>query len=132
MNDYEKCEAYQIKKTVDGICIGNDGAKCEFCPAYLRYKVKIEQEGGVMLMTNMEKVIKGLECCSKLDDNCTDCPYDYAGDGGESICLRRQLMPDALALLKEQEKIVNELEEKLRLMEYGDQDTLHSGMMPAT
>lgn len=54
-------------------------------------------------MPDREKVIKGLECCSKLDDNCTDCPYDYAGDGGESICLRRQLMPDALALLKEQE-----------------------------
>ena len=45
MNDYEKCEAYQIKKTVDGICVGNGGTKCEFCPAYLRYKVKIEQEG---------------------------------------------------------------------------------------
>ena len=44
MNDYEKCETYQIKKKADGICIGNDGAKCEFCPAYLRYKVKIEQE----------------------------------------------------------------------------------------
>ena len=24
----------------------NDYEKCEFCPAYLRYKVKIEQEGG--------------------------------------------------------------------------------------
>lgn len=46
MNDYEKCETYQIKKTVDGICIGNHGTECEFCPAYLRYKVKIEQEGG--------------------------------------------------------------------------------------
>ena len=38
----------------------------------------------------------------------------------------------ALALLKEQERRINELEEKLRVIEYGDQDTLHSGMMPAT
>lgn len=39
---------------------------------------------------------------------------------------------DALELLKEQDKRINELEEKLRLMEYGDQDILQSGMMPAT
>jgi hypothetical protein len=31
---------------------------------------------------------------------------------------------EILALLKEQEKRINELEEKLRLLEYGDQDTL--------
>ena len=42
---------------------------------------------------------------------------------------------DALAiadLLKEQEKRINTLEEKLRLLEYGDMDTLQSAMMPAT
>lgn len=38
----------------------------------------------------------------------------------------------ALTLLKEQEQKINELEEKLRLLEYGDQDILQSGMMPAT
>lgn len=51
---------------------------------------------------NKEKVIKGLECCSRLDAGCTGCPYDYDGDGGEASCLRGQLMPDAIALLKEQ------------------------------
>lgn len=56
-------------------------------------------------MPDKEKVIKGLECCSNLEDDCTDCPYDYAGDYGESFCLRRQLMPDALALLKGQEAV---------------------------
>lgn len=35
-------------------------------------------------------------------------------------------------LLKEQEAQIKELEEKLRLLEYGDQDILQSGMMPAT
>ncbi len=47
---------------------------------------------------------------------------DLTVDGGEEI----------LALLKEQEKRINELEEKLRLLEYGDLDTLQSAMMPAT
>lgn len=42
------------------------------------------------------------------------------------------LVRDALELLKEQEKRINELEEKLRLLEYGDLDTLQSAMMPAT
>jgi len=44
----------------------------------------------------------------------------------------RDAVDDAIALLKEQEQRINELEEKLRLLEYGDQDTLQSGMMPAT
>lgn len=38
----------------------------------------------------------------------------------------------ALKLLKEQEARIGELEEKLRVLEYGDQDTLKSAMMQAT
>lgn len=42
-NDYESCEAYNIKKPY-GICIGNDNGeydeKCNTCPAYIRYKEK--------------------------------------------------------------------------------------------
>lgn len=60
-------------------------------------------------MPDREKVIKGLECCSNLDDACVNCPYDYSGDGGEASCLRGQLMPDAIALLKEQEEIMKML-----------------------
>ena len=41
------------------------------------------------------------------------------------------VLKEILALLKEQERRINELEDKLRLMEYGDQDTLQTGMMPA-
>lgn len=49
-------------------------------------------------MTEMEKVIKGLECCgySHFMDKCQDCPYD-----GKD-CFKR-LKEDALALLKAQE-----------------------------
>lgn len=43
-----------------------------------------------------------------------------------------QAISGAIALLKEQEAQIKELEEKLRLLEYGDQDILQSGMMPAT
>ena len=35
-------------------------------------------------------------------------------------------------LLKEQEARIRELEEELRALKYGDQDTLKSAMMPAT
>ena len=78
-------------------------------------------------MTDKEKVIKGLEVCTSLLYRCADCPY-YA-----NCCLDGQaVMEDALALLEEQEKRINELEEKLRLLEYGDQDILESGLRPAT
>lgn len=43
-----------------------------------------------------------------------------------------QAITNALALLKRQEKRIKELEEKLMLLEYGDQDILENGMMPAT
>ena len=39
---------------------------------------------------------------------------------------------DAFELLKEQERQIIELKEELRLMEYGDQDTAQSALMPAT
>lgn len=77
-------------------------------------------------MTDIEKVIKGLEIHIKQNSRCVGCPYPNNGMCGD------QLYMDALALLKEQEKRINELEEKLRLLEYGDQDTLQSAMMPAT
>lgn len=35
-------------------------------------------------------------------------------------------------MLEKQEARIRELEEKLRLLEYGNQDILQSGMMPAT
>jgi hypothetical protein len=41
-HDYKKCGAYQIKESVKELCIGGDGRKCKYCPAYIRYKKKIE------------------------------------------------------------------------------------------
>lgn len=54
-------------------------------------------------MTEREKVIKGLECCTSFDSvdkTCMECPF-------ENDCVEKQrntqLLQDALALLKEQE-----------------------------
>jgi hypothetical protein len=41
-------------------------------------------------------------------------------------------MKDAIALLKEQEQRINELEEKLRLLEYGNHDCVQDILMYAT
>lgn len=80
-------------------------------------------------MVDRQKVIKGLECCKEA---CAigGCPY-WNGSITDGSCMLK-LHADALSMLKEQEKRINELEEKLRLLEYGDQDILQSGMMPAT
>jgi bacterioferritin (cytochrome b1) len=42
------------------------------------------------------------------------------------------IMRKAYTMLKDQERRIDDLEEKLRLLEYGDQDALQSAMMPAT
>ena len=85
-------------------------------------------EKGGMAMLERQKVIKGLNCCAHIDGiNCIYCPYDNTSEDCTAL-----MSMDALALLKEQETRIKELEEKLRLLEYGDQDILQSGMMPAT
>ena len=62
-------------------------------------------------MLDVEKVIKGLECCIKHDPDdkmrCGECPY-------EGACLNR-LKVDALALLKAQEPV------KPKMMEFVDE-----------
>ena len=51
-----------------------------------------------------EKVIKALECCCKGADRCGECPYLNIDD----CCLIR-LPQDALAVIKQQEKEIAEL-----------------------
>lgn len=53
-------------------------------------------------MPDVEKVIKGLECCVAYDYKCNDCPYQDDG-GAEDGCYSDELKADALALLKAQE-----------------------------
>ena len=56
-------------------------------------------------MANLEKVVKGLECCQ--DGSCNLCPYDNITYGS----CRHSLEDDALALLKAQQPHVLTLEE---------------------
>ena len=58
------------------------------------------------MMPEVEKVIKGLECCAGygIEDTpgCEDCPYNDMGDTCERM---RPLYEDALALLRAQEPV---------------------------
>ena len=52
-------------------------------------------------MVDREKVIRGLECCTK--DECECCPYENVCFGDDEVELFDTLARDALALLKAQE-----------------------------
>ena len=58
-------------------------------------------------MADMEKVIKGLECCTNISpDGCLMlCPYKDEKDETYSGFCEQVLKQDALALLKEQEAV---------------------------
>ena len=69
-------------------------------------------------MAELEKVIKGLECCSQSDNYsrkpCKECPYNNEWRDGQGIvhlCQITQLRKDALSLLKAQGTRVMTLEE---------------------
>ena len=80
---------------------------------------------------SIEEVKEGLKQCAAIDrETCEGCPYKACGDS-PCDCIT-MMINDSLAMLNEQEKRINELEEKLRLLEYGDQDILESGLRPAT
>ena len=66
-------------------------------------------------MADIEKVIKGLECCLResehIDDNpCADCPYFDVDSGIGGKCIDDK-DKDALELLKEQEAMLVEYSE---------------------
>ena len=65
------------------------------------------------------KVIDGLKICSNTSRSCCDdnCPYYKS----YTSCQKTEILQDALILLKEQEQTIENLKEKLRLLEYGDQ-----------
>ena len=65
-----------------------------------------------MEMADIDKVISGLNRCKDMNKiNCDKCPYDYNGRGnGKSECTA-ELSADALELLKEYKKhLQNDLE----------------------
>ena len=85
-------------------------------------------------MPDREKVIDGLEMLRFFNQRAgrelwADKPY---GVQETDIANADAIYADAIAMLKEQEARIRELEEKLRALKYGDQDTLKSTMMPAT
>lgn len=54
-----------------------------------------------------DKIVKGLECCAEPGGNCNACPYNHSGvkEYYEAEC-ESKLPADALALIKEQDKII--------------------------
>jgi hypothetical protein len=58
-------------------------------------------------MPDMEKVIKGLECCQyPSKSHCDGCPYVYDGLCSTNDCTA-DLASDALAMLEEQQKLID-------------------------
>ena len=70
-------------------------------------------------MFDKEKVIKGLECCGnhKREYSCSNCPYEeYGWEGNPSECTEI-LAVQALALLKEQEQTIENLNDIIAIHE---------------
>ena len=59
-------------------------------------------------MTDREKVLTGLECLITDEVPCNECPYDKK----RSYCIK-SIAKDALALLKEQESVIEALKSDL-------------------
>ena len=65
-------------------------------------------------MVDREKVIKGLTICRHkaiCQENCMECPYIYDKRAERSNC-EGVLHEDALALLKEQQKLIDEITQR--------------------
>lgn len=65
---------------------------------------------GRVTMPDREKVIKGLECCTRYEigkqlNNCLDCPYVEPIGFNQFRCKSQEMKEDALAMLKEQEAV---------------------------
>ena len=59
-------------------------------------------------MADREKVIRAIDGCINIDDYCNDCDYD--GCVFHHGSCEKDLLADALELLKEQDKRIKELE----------------------
>lgn len=78
-----------------------------------------------------ENVIEGLEWI--LEDDRFGFGVNWEnGNPKDDYEIAGKIITDTIALIKEQKARIRELEEKLKLLEYGDQDILQSGMIPST
>ena len=71
-----------------------------------------------MGMIDREKVIKGLECCVSMNGSaCRECPYSSECVTGEVPYQTgtAHLAADALALLKEQEERIRDLQDMFKI-----------------
>ena len=72
-------------------------------------------------MEQFEKVCKGLECCNQ-GERCRECPYAKTSYDPEQ-CIRGYLLFDALALIRQQQERIKELEHEIsRLKQHVDCD----------
>ena len=66
-------------------------------------------------MTNKDDIKKGLECCSNPRlSSCNNCPYN---NKGEFSCRDGEMCKDALDLITEQEKEINQLKTECTLLD---------------
>ena len=64
-------------------------------------------------MTNKEKVIKGLECCAAMSgDECRKCPYGHECLNADLPYGMPHLAADALAVIKEQQQLIDEITQR--------------------
>ncbi len=68
-------------------------------------------------MTDREKVIRSIDGCINIGDYCNDCDYD--GCIFHHGSCEKDLLADALALLKEQEAMLVEIDGQLGGIKYG-------------
>jgi hypothetical protein len=68
-------------------------------------------------MPDREKVIKAIDICLG-HGKCHDCHYSVAEAGYTAINCRECMMRDALSLLKEQEKEIENLKEIIKKADY--------------
>ena len=56
-------------------------------------------------MADLGNVLKGLECCTTSCGMMSDCPYSQDCHGGDPEGVSKQMLTDALVLLKEQNTV---------------------------
>jgi len=93
-------------------------------------------------MVDRNKVIKGLECCKWSRQNvkpeknkCDECPYRDQDIMSAFVVWKsctNVLARDAISLLKEQEQTIEDLKERLRLLDYANHYPTQDILMPAT